>query len=124
MELQTVCEKIGQNGCLLLCDCYIAHINPIEAISKFNELLEARIIRKDCYILDHEKLLYLLSGHRLKYIKTNVAPENCLYISNWIYEKNNHFVVMKNNQIVWNPLDYSTCVNKGKQNNDFRYIEL
>lgn len=123
MELQSICEKIGQNGCLILCDCYIAHINPLETISKFNELVDNKIVRaNDCYVLNHEKLIYFLSGHHLKYIKTNIAPKDCLYISNWIFENKNHFVVMKNNQIVYNPLDYSTCTSKGKQNNDFRYI--
>ncbi len=122
MNLQSVCEKIGQNGCLILCDCYIAHINPIEAIEKFSALVDEKIVREDCYVLNHEKLIYFLSGRRINYIRTNMPPENCLYISNWVYNKNNHFVVMKNNQIVWNPLDYSVCVNKGKQNGDYRYI--
>lgn len=123
MEIQSICESIGKNGCLMLCDCYIAGIDPMEAVRHFNKLAEKRIVLEDCYVLDHCGLIYFFTGEKFNYLRTSSPPNNRLYISSWSYNGRKHFVVMKDGQVVWNPLDNSVCVTYGRETGDYRFLE-
>lgn len=122
MNIQSICESMGKYACLIFCDCFLVGIEPIEAIKQFNDLVEKRITKEDCFVNSHTNLIYALSGRRVNYIKSDTPPnDDRLYISNYVYKNSNHFVVCQDGQIVFNSLDDSQCVKYGKPC-DYRWI--
>lgn len=124
MQVQSVADSLGKWGCLCFCDVFIAGGNPYDVFAKYNDLVDSRIIENDAYILDHENLIYYVTGRRHRYVRSNTPPKDGrLYIANFKYNSANHFVVMKDGKVYWNSLDSSACVNHGREEKDYRWIE-
>ena len=113
--IQTTCEKIGESGCALLSFLYAIGVDPILAIIDYDDLVKNKLIATDCTIQDYVKLAkyfkvdcsLIYSSNPLAYIKDK------MYLGRWTRNGYNHFVVMKNGKVFWNPLDVSKCVNEG-----------
>ena len=122
--IQTTCEKIGESGCCLLSFLYAIGVDPILAIIDYDDLVKNGLIATDCTIQDYVKLAkyfkvacsIMYSSNTLAYIKDK------MYLGRWTRNGYNHFVVMKNGKVVWNPLDVSKCVNEGTLS-DIRVIK-
>ena len=122
--IQTTCEKIGESGCCLLSFLYAIGVDPILAIIDYDDLVKNGLIATDCTIQDYVKLSkyfkvdcsLIYSSNPLAYIKDK------MYLGRWTRNGYNHFVVMKNGKVIWNPLDVSKCVNEGTLS-DIRVIK-
>ena len=122
--IQTTCEKIGESGCCLLSFLYAIGVDPILAIIDYDDLVKNGLIATDCTIQDYAKLAkyfkvecsLMYSSNTLAYIKDK------MYLGRWTRNGYNHFVVMKNGKVIWNPLDVSKCVNEGTLS-DIRVIK-
>jgi len=122
--IQTTCEKIGESGCCLLSFLYAIGVDPILAIIDYDDLVKNKLIATDCTIQDYVKLAkyfkvacsIMYSSNTLAYIKDK------MYLGRWTRNGYNHFVVMKNGKVIWNPLDVSKCVNEGTLS-DIRVIK-
>ena len=122
--IQTTCEKIGESGCCLLSFLYAIGVDPILAIIDYDDLVKNGLIATDCTIQDYVKLAkyfkvecsLMYSSNTLAYIKDK------MYLGRWTRNGYNHFVVMKNGKVIWNPLDVSKCVNEGTLS-DIRVIK-
>ena len=122
--IQTTCEKIGESGCCLLSFLYAIGVDPILAIIDYDDLVKNGLIATDCTIQDYVKLAkyfkvdcsLIYSSNTLAYIKDK------MYLGRWTRNGYNHFVVMKNGKVIWNPLDVSKCVNEGTLS-DIRVIK-
>lgn len=115
MNIQSICSVLGNTGCCLFSFIYAIGIEPSIVLKDFNELVDKKIIGPDATVLDYSKL-----GKFYNYncIIKNDKPDNyikdVLYLGRWTRGNYNHFVAMKNGNVIWNPLDYSKCVSEGK----------
>ena len=122
--IQTACEKIGESGCALLSFLYAIGVDPILAIIDYDDLVKNGLIAKDCTIQDYVKLAkyykvdctVMHSSNTIAYVKDK------MYLGRWCRNGYNHFVVMKNGKVFWNPLDKSHCVDEGTLS-DIRVIK-
>lgn len=125
MKIQNKLKNISENGCLLFCYAYVMGLKEKEVIEKYEDWVKLKLINPDCYVMDGDKLINYMGCCELftKYkIKSGVSGKG-LYIACYELNFKNHFVVMKNDNIIYNSLDNSVCVSKGKLNkNKCRYI--
>lgn len=114
MQIQSICEVIGESGCLALCYMHIKAIPYIKLIENFNDLVDHGVIDKDCTVLS-AVAFYAYFGRTAKVVKSDTAPkDDSLYVAKWSLNGYSHFVVMQKDKVVFNPLDYSHCVSEGK----------
>lgn len=124
MGIQDILKALGASGCLLLDYSKLASISVSDIIDNFNELVLNNIIRKDCYVKDADKLMkYFDKPYRVAKIDVTDVQPGQLYIASWENGPNNHFVVMKDNKVEYNTLEFSYCVHYGKMNNIVRVLE-
>ena len=124
MGIQDILKALGTSGCLLLDYAKLAGISVLDIIDNFNELVLNNIIRKDCYIKDADKLMKYFDKP-FKVIKVNISdilPDQ-EYIASWENGPNNHFVIMKDDKVEYNTLEFSYCVHYGKINPTVRILE-
>lgn len=117
------CERLKQianNSCLAM--CYL-HCIGIEAESIPNYLryitdsMDKGFLDSDCTVLNAEKFLKHFSGKEFSVIKKDVSKiDNIKKLTPVRFDFNNkqHWVVVENGRIVFNPLLNSLCVAKGK----------
>lgn len=112
MNIQTKCTIFGENACLLFSYAYIMSIHLTRLLDDYEDLVENGIIRYDCAVLNAEKLFkyYKINA---KIDKTNTYIKNQLYVACYVYKSKTHFVVKLNDKIIFNPLDYSVCIDNG-----------
>lgn len=122
VKIQSICETMAKGACLIFADCVLADIDPFLAVQKFNELVERRIIQDDCFVNDHEALIYFLSGKHFKYKRVEMPPKDKPYIARYVFGNNSHFVVCENGRIIFDSLNDSKCAKYGKPT-DFRVVE-
>lgn len=126
MKPQTKALNIGNYACLIFCDMYLAGIPEkelgVRLWLEYERLVDEGIIDSNCYAKSHDKLLNHF-GCNKQYIRSETPPVNKPYISNYLYNGKNHFVVKQNGKIVFNSLESSNCVNCGKEEGIFRYIQ-
>lgn len=112
--IQTTCEKIGESGCALLSFLYAIGVDPILAIIDYDDLVKNGLIATDCTIQDYVKLAkYKGKSVDVVWTKPSNYIKDKMYLGRWTRNGYNHFVVMKNGKVFWNPLDVSKCVNEG-----------
>lgn len=118
--IQDDCATIGEYGCNLFSFYYCLGLDISEVLKDFRTLIKSKFILADCTIIDYDELAKY-KGKSVDVIWTN--PKN--YIKDVPYigrferinakgEKIHHFVAMKNEEIIFNSLDKSRCVNEGK----------
>lgn len=117
MNFQSKCEVIGKWGCLLLCYAYIVGVKEQTVFDKLEEMMQKKLIDKECTVLDAEGVIYFLSKKKKTVTKENTIPTG-LYACKYEYNDMNgvyhaHWVVKKGTEIVYNSLDVSQCVKQG-----------
>lgn len=119
--IQNKCKALGESGCFLFCYAYIAGVEEEVIISLYDQLIKSNIIEKDGYIKDAQ-LLFQFFNIAAIVTKTEdllKMPKKNPYVGVWQYKAENgkvyeHAVVMVKDDIVYNPLDNSQTIKKGK----------
>lgn len=90
-------------------------IDPEQFLFHYADLVEKKIIDKDCYVNDGNAFLkYFGSTKKVKLVSRS-DKEHDKYIARFNYLTNGHFVVVdKDDQVIYNSLEESVCVNRGK----------
>lgn len=119
---QTVIQEFNNNTCLFICYIYCCGLLPdtLEGwLDYYSRALKAKCIGEDGFVLDAEKLIFCLTGRKVSVTKKAIqnieevtGPYPVMYSMNG--GKSGHFVVVENGKIVFNPLEVSQNVNKGK----------
>lgn len=129
MKSQSFCLNVGKYGCLALCYLYAfldfkLGISEWKDENKVNEeLLHALLyvyqhsnaLDEDMYVKDAEALFECL-GANVKVSKevydkdSTLEGYNCLQFENGV---NSHWVLYKDNKLLYNSLNYSNCVENG-----------
>lgn len=109
-------KELADNCCLAL--CYIWAFEPDVSYAKMIKYLGAALdkgyISESGFVNDADKLIFMVSGKRTQvlYSTTNNGK---MCIANWKFDKNNHWTVVDaDNNVLYNPLEYSNCVSNGK----------
>ena len=119
---QTKALNIGNYGCLAMSYLYCVGIDPAEHIKILSDAIDRGVIEKDCTVYSAEKFLEYVTGKRFDVSKIQIndikdiiqpAPVRYSYIdADGI--KHSHFVVVEDGKIVYNPLEVSQCIIKGR----------
>lgn len=112
-KIQDICKALGDYGCLIFCYLYEADLK-VDIIKHFNKLVELDIIDNDCYVLDGNRLLKFFGSDKriargINYEGNTIVP--------FSYKENEHFVIVNDRQeIIFNSLEKSQCVQWGEPN--------
>ena len=121
MNIQSKCDVLGKYGCLLF--SYLAAVGLEEelAIVHFERLVQAGIIDEECTVLDADFLYeyFRVNASVRKEDDVSKAPARDVYVAKWQYvdnegKKHSHFVVMQAGKIIYNSLDNSQTIQKGR----------
>lgn len=115
-NIQTKLKNIGDYGCLCFCYLYAIGIPPESLIEHYEDLIKQGIIDEECFVKDGYAFCKYFLNKDVKIIFTSVDNKQYdKYISNFTYNGKNHFVVTdKDDNVLFNSLDFSVCVNKGR----------
>ena len=118
---QTVIQNFNNNTCLFMCYVYCCGLLPDNIqdwLSYYITALNRGCIGEDGFILDGAKLINVLTGRSVTVTKRDITDiKDIKKKSPVMYSidgKSGHFVVVENGKIVFNPLEYSRNVDKGK----------
>lgn len=114
-QYQDKIQELANNCCLFM--CYVWTNKPSVTYAEMLKYL-ALAIEKDYvsetgFVKDADKLIKLVTGKEVQVLMTNINP-NKKCIANFVYGRNNHWCcVDENDNIIYNPLEYSNCVANG-----------
>lgn len=118
---QTVIQNFNNNTCLFMCYVYCCGLIPDSIqdwLSYYITALNRGVIGEDGFVLDGAKLIQILSGRSVKVTKRNISSLSDVKKKSPVLfsvnGKDGHFVVVENGEIIFNPLEVSYNVNKGK----------
>lgn len=122
--IQKICDMAGKYGCLVFSYLYCIGIDGIEAVKMYDKLVAKKIIREDFYVLDGNKLLSAFGSTR-RVVRLGHTPTGRLYIQKWHNNKTNHshYVVMKNGDVVYDPIGESVTCKDGFTTDDIREVK-
>lgn len=123
--IQDICEILGNTGCAAFSFLYAIGREPELLVKDFDILVEKKILASDATVLDYSKLAKFY-GENVSVVwkKPGEYIPKQMYLGRWTRPGgHNHFVVMKDNTVLWNPLKYSKCVSEG-QLSDIRVITI
>lgn len=115
--IQKKCLSLGKYGCLLFCYAFVGEIDELRIITSFNLLRKSNIIDDECFIKSADKLYeFFRVPASVRKATPEEAPRNLPYVAYWKASetKEGHFVVMKNNKVIYDPNGQSINVAKGK----------
>lgn len=108
-------KELANNCCLAM--CYIWSFEPDVSFAKMIKYLGVALdkgyISESGFVNDADKLIFMVSGKTTKvFYSTQNNGKMC--IANFVNGKNNHWcVVDANDNVLYNPLEYSNCVENG-----------
>lgn len=119
MKVQDLAASIGAGGCLFFCYLYCsgAYTSESDALKKAAEAIENGTIEKDCTVSHPERIFYENAGRRVRILKKKISSLDEIKEKtpvNFVNGNFNHWVVVENGKIVFNSLEKSVCVAKGK----------
>lgn len=119
MKVQDLAASIGAGGCLFFCYLYCsgAYTSESDALKKAAEAIENGTIEKDCTVSHPERIFYENAGRRVRILRKKISSLDEIKEKtpvNFVNGNFNHWVVVENGKIVFNPLEKSVCVAKGK----------
>jgi hypothetical protein len=116
ISIQTKLKNIGDYGCLCFCYLYVIGVPPESLLEHYEELIDRNIIDENCFVKDGYALCKYFLKKDVKIVFTSSDNHQFdKYISNFTYEGKNHFVVTdRDDKVIFNSLDHSVCVEKGK----------
>ena len=122
-QIQTVCKSAGDYGCLFFCYCYIGGINLYKALSNITNLMDLKILDSEMTVNSAAKLYEYFGISADISISSTPPSDNSLYCAGYTNNGYKHWVVCRNGNVVFNSLDHSVCVEKGKAT-DFRVVHI
>lgn len=119
MKVQDLAASIGAGGCLFFCYLYCsgAYTSESDALKKAAEAIENGTIEKDCTVSHPERIFYENAGRRVRILRKKISSLDEIKEKtpvNFVNGNFNHWVVVENGKIVFNSLEKSVCVAKGK----------
>jgi hypothetical protein len=118
MNIQTIAKTLGETGCYFICLLRLV-FKENDALLLYRQALQLKIIDRDCYVKDPEKLLSLAAGGKWSVKHGNLEANGEFEIVR--YERKTpagllaHFVVGDGKGgIAYDPLDSSFTVSLGK----------
>jgi hypothetical protein len=124
MKEQTIAKRIGETGCYFLCIMYLAdkitdsHFDIIEAYKKY---MSMNYLGEDCFVMNPGEILSDLTGRNMRFDKAGilaVVPDDAHIIGRWSLQAtmrtDGHFVVMRGNEVAYDPIGESNTVKNGK----------
>lgn len=122
--IQDSCLTLGHTGCAAFSFLWALGIEPELLIKDFDKLVDQKILGTDATVLDYSRLAKFY-GENVSVVwkKPDAYIPGQMYLGRWTRAGYNHFVVMKDNKVVWNPMKYSKCVSDG-QLSDIRVITI
>ncbi len=108
--------ELSNNICLAM--CYIWAFEPDISYAKLIKTLGVAIekgyISEEGYVRDADKLIFLATGKKVKVLYSSVNNGK-VCAANFKCGANNHWVLVDaNDNVVYNPLEYSNCVENGE----------
>lgn len=107
---------LSNNCCLAI--CYLWAFEPDISYAKIIKILGVAIekgyISEDGFVRDADKLIFLATGKKVRVLYSSINNgKTCC--ANFKYGEKNHWVVVDgSNNILYNPLEYSNCVENGE----------
>lgn len=119
MKVQDLAASIGAGGCLFFCYlfCSGAYTSDADALKKAAEAIENGTIEDDCTVSHPERIFYENAGRRVRILRKKISSLDEIKEKtpvNFVNGNFNHWVVVENGKIVFNSLERSVCVAKGK----------
>lgn len=113
-------ESIAKYGCCAFVLMWCLGIEPendMEAVLTVARMIKAGAIDKDCKVKWASAIKYLTGRGNVEITFENITTLNGIKDRTPVrydYDGKSHWVGVENGKIVFNPLEYSTCVEKGK----------
>lgn len=119
MKVQDLAAAIGAGGCLFFCYLYCsgAYTSESDALKKAAEAIENGTIEKDCTVSHPERIFYENAGRRVRILRKKISSLDEIKEKtpvNFVNGNFNHWVVVENGKVVFNSIEKSVCVAKGK----------
>lgn len=119
MKVQDLAASIGAGGCLFFCYLYCsgAYTSESDALKKAAEAIENGTIEKDCTVSHPERIFYENAGRRVRILREKISSLDEIKEKtpvNFVNGNFNHWVVVENGKVVFNSIEKSVCVAKGK----------
>lgn len=111
---------IAHGGCLALCYLYCVGIisdDAILAVQNVKNAMDKGLLDSNCSVLDADKFLEHFTGRKFRVEKRKIDSIDSIKDATPVcyeFNGNQHWVVIENGKIVFNPLRNSVCVAKGK----------
>src|SRR5574344_270573 len=123
--IQDVCHILGDTGCAAFSFMFAIGSDPEFLIKDFDNLVEKKILGPDATVLDYAKLAkFYGESVSVTWKKSDAYIPGQMYLGRWTRPGGfNHFVVMKDGKVIFNPLEYSKCVECGTLT-DIRVITI
>lgn len=122
-QIQSVCKTAGEYGCLFFSYCYIGGIDVYKALSNVPNLIELKILKDDMTVNNAVKLYEYFDIDATVSISSEAPKDDELYCAGYTNNGYKHWVACRKGNVVFNSLDHSVCVEKGKAT-DFRIIRI
>lgn len=107
--------ELSNNICL--CMCYIWAFEPdvyyAKMVKYIGVALDKGYISESGFVNDADKLIFMVSGKRTQ-VLYSTQNNGKMCIANFVNGDNNHWVVVDaDDNVLYNPLEYSNCVKNG-----------
>ena len=107
---------LSNNCCLAL--CYLWAFEPNISYAKLIKILGVAIekgyISEDGFVRDADKLIFLATGKKVRVLYSSINNGK-ICCANFKYKNSNHWVLVDGaDNIVYNPLECSNCVENGE----------
>lgn len=114
-NIQKKCEQIGKSGCYFLTLLTSVGVSDQYVIKYYDIAVNNKIMDSDCYIIDPEELLRLVTGRKYKVVKSDTLDYKAdIIIAKWKTATHEHFVLMnKENVVIYDPYGDSNTVKNG-----------
>lgn len=112
-------ENIADFGCCALCVLWWAGVEATdrEALTILNDAINAGVIDSDC-LVHWKDFIRWLTGREVEvdFVEevATIKDFKSKTIVRYDYNGNSHWVGVENGKVVFNPLESSVCVTKGK----------
>lgn len=124
MKLQDILKSLGDYGCLLLCYAELSGVSITDVIEAFDKLTLNGILGPDCFVKDADALMkYFNKPYTVSKVDVSEVPEDSCYIAKFERNGFGHFVICKNDKVVYNTLEDSKCVKYGIMNKLVRILK-
>ena len=108
--------EMSNNICLAMSYiwCFKPDVTFSQMIKTLGVAIEKGYISESGFVNNADALIFLVSGKNVKVLHS-LQNNGRVCIANFAFNGHNHWVVVDaNDNIIYNPLEHSVCVEKGK----------